>query len=259
MESDLHDCLHNHVIWGAVESSEDSSSTKVIKRVLTNQLNQSCRVAFQPTSSSCTSEFRSVGESPSARAQGLMPVGLLNADDSSAQVAMDEMIEKVLTRHQLWSMGSATHREQRCKPCNYVRAPKGCKNGLQCEFCHLPHTESHIVKAKKLSMSQRLHCKQIAIALEEIYTTSPEVYQDVALYLSTDSAYLRNIVQNRIMEGKMTAWETQTPSTVLSMAQPAAALSASAQLAESTSTSSGTASGRNKLPPMLTRRNIQSL
>jgi len=225
-------------------------------------MNQSCGVAFQPTSLSCSSEFRSVQESSSARAQGLMPVGMLNADDSFAQVAMDEMIEKVLTRHQLWSMGSATHREQRCKPCNYVRAPKGCKNGLQCEFCHLPHTESRhlpFVKAKKLSMSQRLHCKQIAIALEEIYLTSPEVYQDVALYLSTESTYLRNIVQDRIMEGKKTSRETQTPSTVLSMAQPAAAISASAQLAESTSTSSGTASGRNKFLPMLTRRNIQSL
>jgi len=38
---------------------------------------------------------------------------------------------------ELPSVGSATHHLGTCRPCAHAHKPKGCKNGVQCSFCHL--------------------------------------------------------------------------------------------------------------------------
>lgn len=37
------------------------------------------------------------------------------------------------------SVGSAKHAEGLCKPCLFTYSKEECKNGVNCEFCHIPH------------------------------------------------------------------------------------------------------------------------
>eukprot|EP00928_Gymnodinium_smaydae_P084257 TRINITY_DN67523_c0_g1_i1.p1 TRINITY_DN67523_c0_g1~~TRINITY_DN67523_c0_g1_i1.p1 ORF type:complete len:126 (+),score=16.55 TRINITY_DN67523_c0_g1_i1:111-488(+) len=39
------------------------------------------------------------------------------------------------------SKGSARHVKQACVPCKFYRTKKGCADGAECAFCHLPHME----------------------------------------------------------------------------------------------------------------------
>jgi len=47
------------------------------------------------------------------------------------------------------SKGSALHAQGLCKPCGFFFKSKGCKNGLDCEHCHLCDLSAHKLRKKK--------------------------------------------------------------------------------------------------------------
>lgn len=53
-----------------------------------------------------------------------------------------EELEVVVPRDQdglLTSIGSIGHMNRKCIACAYFKSPLGCKNGIQCQECHIAH------------------------------------------------------------------------------------------------------------------------
>lgn len=248
------------MVWGQVEQPSEDSSSSIV-----TPLNLPRNVAFQNSSSS--SELRVMLESSAAAAPrpSWSPVGASMAALPGGVAAqspgtvngvtgvVDEILQDMLTRQNLWSMGSSGHRERKCKPCHYVHATQGCKNGLQCEFCHLPHTESRSGKPSKLCMSKRLHCKQVALAIEDLFTSHPDVYKEASALLSSESTYLANILQARINEVSSSSSARPRGSMLVSLDEPPAPAAAAAAPA------AAAAAPRNARASTLHRPNIQSL
>lgn len=49
----------------------------------------------------------------------------------------------------VYSVGSQDHDKGTCKPCLFVKSPIGCKNGTDCEFCHLAHKRKNTMRPCK--------------------------------------------------------------------------------------------------------------
>mmetsp|Transcript_101745 Transcript_101745/g.283309 ORF Transcript_101745/g.283309 Transcript_101745/m.283309 type:complete len:179 (+) Transcript_101745:70-606(+) len=66
-----------------------------------------------------------------------------SAGTGTEKVALDSLRKKkIRSPKDLPSRGSASHALGTCKPCPFVATFWGCTGGLECDFCHLPHTKS---------------------------------------------------------------------------------------------------------------------
>jgi hypothetical protein len=77
--------------------------------------------------------------------------------DASEPNATFETSDALLQPPGIWSLGSAAHASGTCKPCAwmYKEGENGCRNGVQCEYCHLcPPGE--VKKRKRDKLIQRL-------------------------------------------------------------------------------------------------------
>lgn len=95
-------------------------------------------------SSSSSSSLRTIPQSAKPRSDALRPHDGAYSADGSADVRTDstpsDMDGPVLGSSELPSKGSALHRWSACKPCAFfqqVEQKGGCKNGVECTFCHL--------------------------------------------------------------------------------------------------------------------------
>ncbi|CEM39231.1 unnamed protein product [Vitrella brassicaformis CCMP3155] len=77
---------------------------------------------------------------------------------------------------QLWSVGSIGHPEGRCHPCNYVRAPGGCRHGVKCQDCHLKHPpkwRKEVLRRRLAALDKERHpdvAAELTPMLEEMVT-----------------------------------------------------------------------------------------
>eukprot|EP00928_Gymnodinium_smaydae_P022882 TRINITY_DN19082_c0_g2_i1.p1 TRINITY_DN19082_c0_g2~~TRINITY_DN19082_c0_g2_i1.p1 ORF type:complete len:220 (+),score=13.21 TRINITY_DN19082_c0_g2_i1:47-661(+) len=60
-----------------------------------------------------------------------------------------------LHRGRLPSVGSDRHALGDCRPCTFLRTGRGCLEGLNCQFCHFPHSEASSAKLRRLGDQRR--------------------------------------------------------------------------------------------------------
>jgi len=157
-------------------------------------------------------EDAGVGTSSGASSSGEGREGAMGADGASrARVPPDPeaqaAIERILSKHGMWSMGTATHGVGRCKPCNYFHSRGGCKVGAACIFCHIPHTSRAKSKpSSSLSMWRRVMCKRMTSALYEELGHDRETFKRVAAIVGSKSAHLRGLL-DAALEGDVPTCE----------------------------------------------------
>mmetsp|Transcript_55593 Transcript_55593/g.129425 ORF Transcript_55593/g.129425 Transcript_55593/m.129425 type:complete len:157 (+) Transcript_55593:73-543(+) len=62
------------------------------------------------------------------------------SDTLAENVALDESkSEEAVTVEGPWSIGSMQHEGGTCKPCYFACSAVGCRNGIDCRFCHFSH------------------------------------------------------------------------------------------------------------------------
>ena len=62
------------------------------------------------------------------------------------------------------SVGSNMHGTGRCKPCLFKRMRSGCKQGLECRFCHLEHTRKNLPRPAKTKRNRYRRLVELAEA-----------------------------------------------------------------------------------------------
>jgi len=63
-----------------------------------------------------------------------------------------------------YSIGSAKHDEDGCKPCLFVHTHVGCQNGSNCEFCHFIHKRKNKARPCK---GKRERYRKLLLRMEE--------------------------------------------------------------------------------------------
>mmetsp|Transcript_3999 Transcript_3999/g.9812 ORF Transcript_3999/g.9812 Transcript_3999/m.9812 type:complete len:147 (+) Transcript_3999:3-443(+) len=109
-------------------------------------------------------------------------------------------LQAVLSEAGLWSSGSSQHVRGSCRPCHYVRSQRGCSKGVECDFCHFPHTGKI---RRQLGMSSRLYCKHFAEVLNLTYGARPEQLKRVFDISATGSMYLESLRQSAVDESQL--------------------------------------------------------
>lgn len=92
----------------------------------------------------------------------------------------------------LWSRGSAEHVFGTCKACHYIHTKEGCSNGLECKFCHLPHTSTD---GSRVCVSKRSYCKQLLRVLRSSSIADPEALRELSEAVGQRSKYMQTIMQ----------------------------------------------------------------
>jgi len=99
-----------------------------------------------------------------------------------------EVAEEVLMKA---SKGSAQHFAGICRPCLYMNTQVGCRNGVDCKFCHVPHKRKRRARPSKAT---RMQCKQLVAMLDSAYGDDDSQVVQAAETLAADSAYMRSIL-----------------------------------------------------------------
>ncbi|CAK0867611.1 unnamed protein product [Prorocentrum cordatum] len=99
-----------------------------------------------------------------------------------------EVAEEVLMKA---SKGSAQHFAGICRPCLYMNTQVGCRNGVDCNFCHVPHKRKRRARPSKAT---RMQCKQLVAMLDSAYGDDDSQVVQAAETLAADSAYMRSIL-----------------------------------------------------------------
>jgi len=110
--------------------------------------------------------------------------------------AVSEQEHEFLLKHDMWSVGSEGHVNGSCKPCNYVHSPKGCKSGLYCKFCHMPHVPCSSHSGNRPSKKKREFCKQLVGSLESLYGNRLDNASNLLKHVASQSVYMQKIVAN---------------------------------------------------------------
>jgi len=113
------------------------------------------------------------------------------------------------------SEGSALHAAGLCRPCAFVNSKAGCRNDMNCAFCHAPHqTESKRRPCKAKRDRVRRFIERMENMIEENPTSFNE--DDPKLLPSIEhSAVLREKVMTRLrnhsekVQTTMRGWEAQ--------------------------------------------------
>ena len=140
-----------------------------------------------------TEDRRSLRRSLSA------PPHLLTAEYGSEQqetCTFPTAVKNHLASQMLWSIGSPLHMERKCKPCHYVASRGGCRNSIDCQFCHLPHIVSSESGSSRPSKLRRARARLMASSLEPMLgdSTHATEFRDAAEALAFGSPYLRRLL-----------------------------------------------------------------
>lgn len=82
----------------------------------------------------------------------------------STQSASDSNEGSTTYQNAGWSVGSAKHDEDGCKPCLFVHTHVGCQNGSNCEFCHYIHKRKNKARPCK---GKRERYRKLLLRMEE--------------------------------------------------------------------------------------------
>jgi len=86
------------------------------------------------------------------------------------------------------SLGSALHKDNKCRPCHYFHSRTGCLNGASCEYCHFKHTKK---SGAKMTKAQRLQCLGLVQTIQCANTGVPTKLAAEAQLLQLTSADAR--------------------------------------------------------------------
>jgi len=81
-----------------------------------------------------------------------------------------------------WSKGSGLHSKGTCKPCHYAHTKRGCANGKDCEFCHIPHASMGRARPCR---SKRMQSKRFDAMLEGVNSEDPAIFGEGVEKLTT--------------------------------------------------------------------------
>jgi hypothetical protein len=123
----------------------------------------------------------------------------INASPEAGEASPDARkkkaaIEQELLKHGAWSVGSQGHANGLCKPCHYVHSTKGCKSGLNCAFCHLPHINCSNQTGNRPSKDKRTKCKALLDSLHTSYGGRLEEASDLLQEVASQSLYMQSIM-----------------------------------------------------------------
>jgi len=153
----------HHVPWSAVEhlrkSGDDSSSPQrnTFKAGL-----QDCMV-LEESSSSVLGEQASGANA--ALNQNNSGIAHAHAETVLSSSVVPAATSELLKAANMWSQGTELHGTDNCNPCCYVHMPKGCKQGLACNFCHAPHTS---MAQSRPGKNRRQQCKLLVDVAQEL-------------------------------------------------------------------------------------------
>lgn len=120
-------------------------------------------------------------------------LGAASARSESVEDGEEEEQEDALGEEDLVqpSKGSAQHYAGTCRPCLYMNTQVGCRNGADCNFCHVPHKRKRRARPSKAT---RMQCKQLVAMLDSVYGEDDAQVTQAAENLAADSAYMRSIL-----------------------------------------------------------------
>jgi len=207
-----------HVVWGEVEKFWDSDGHSSSTGNLQVTLPNGSVIAYRKETSSSlspipltatperatSSAHRPAGASCSEEQLQRRPAPVLEVPQratsstatpvlAAAKPSVDDRIVQALSRVGLWSDGSKHHTQGKCKPCHYIFSTNGCANSDDCEFCHVPHTDS--TSKLKPNLAKRLHCKQVCRTVKENFAEDPVTYARAMQMLCTKSIMLRQTLE----------------------------------------------------------------
>eukprot|EP00929_Paragymnodinium_shiwhaense_P112887 TRINITY_DN8114_c0_g1_i2.p1 TRINITY_DN8114_c0_g1~~TRINITY_DN8114_c0_g1_i2.p1 ORF type:complete len:263 (+),score=26.01 TRINITY_DN8114_c0_g1_i2:90-791(+) len=87
-----------------------------------------------------------------------IPLTRWQAPNDAATVDLDD---------DTYSVGTELHASGRCSPCIFVGTARGCRNGRDCDHCHMPHVRPKVsrpCKAKRERMNKFLNAMEQRIA-----------------------------------------------------------------------------------------------
>jgi len=103
----------------------------------------------------------------------------------------ETLLGRILSEAALWSEGSHKHISGQCTPCRFIFYTDGCRNGIDCQHCHMPHTNG---SKNKVSMLKRRHCKACLQALQDALRDQPDTLERLGRCLATRSLYTLSLV-----------------------------------------------------------------
>lgn len=180
---------NNHVIWVRCNGDETRSgdypcrhdlSGSSLENVTYKDLSTSGDSVSGRNSNSHEADFK-----PGAKAGEELP------EAWKKKAAIDQ---EFLLKHGLWSVGSQGHVDGLCKPCHFSHAPKGCKSGFNCNFCHLPHVRYS--NGNRPSRDRRAKCKELWDSIHELYGGSMDEASDLLREVASQSFYMQRIITN---------------------------------------------------------------
>mmetsp|Transcript_11805 Transcript_11805/g.33646 ORF Transcript_11805/g.33646 Transcript_11805/m.33646 type:complete len:223 (-) Transcript_11805:613-1281(-) len=181
-----------HIVWGAVEENQDSGHGSSSNGGMSPSLSG---VKFEEGSSS--EAAGSILGLAGLQGGGGRSCGDGRLDEESARTGQErDAMEQILAKAGHWSVGSAKHETETCKPCRYVYSRVGCANGQACPFCHLPHTDQ---SRKRIGLSKRQYCKTLATSIRDA-CKDDEALQEVMRTAAAKSNYLQTILQERVAD-----------------------------------------------------------
>lgn len=90
---------------------------------------------------------------------GLPPAGAAlgsaRAEKTPVLMLSEAVPQPALGSSEIPTLGSQAHRWGTCNPCAYAHSSRGCKNGVECEFCHLCEAGELKRRQKLKRMAQR--------------------------------------------------------------------------------------------------------
>mmetsp|Transcript_94237 Transcript_94237/g.263901 ORF Transcript_94237/g.263901 Transcript_94237/m.263901 type:complete len:209 (-) Transcript_94237:106-732(-) len=188
--------MASHVVWGTSEQSDDSSSqssSDSSRRWIRDD------VQYLPDRSSSSDpdgaslEFHAAVAQADATTSAASSIPLRGEPAQSTRPfdtqahSMNELLRPVMQPLGMWSKGSERHGRGDCKACHWVHSRRGCMQGVDCMFCHVPHTHNFL---SKVGLNRRTYCQTFADALKERFSTQP-MFDDLVGHVSCHSKYLQ--------------------------------------------------------------------
>lgn len=193
-----------HLIWGAPEISESSSSADQGQSVAggssADHRRPSARgwkkqiqsiLADVEVISDSFSESRETLTVPRSNSQGIT-CDFVDQDLQPPRCRRDsdkEDNENVVASSM--SNWTSLHASGECTPCRFVNTKAGCRSGSDCTYCHLSHRQR--IRARPCK-AKRAECRQ-KIALVDTIFVGDEAKRDTAIQnLYNEGSYMRTLI-----------------------------------------------------------------
>lgn len=141
-----------HQVWGGLELSDEDSDSHANQGKAPPAVHE-LGLQFLENSASSETMVSHTGPSNRTSEQAAMPEqggeGCLPTEEAEAA----ELIGGGSEAEELASVGSRLHAAKQCTPCHFMNAPSGCRNGINCLFCH-EHNKQGSKKQTKRSKAR---------------------------------------------------------------------------------------------------------